>query len=381
MSILVVTHHFLNGNGGGVFASRAYINAFAELYSDVTLMYPAKEGHPIEHINNSVKLIPVTYDIPKLQKLWHVLTGASHRYMEAFRKEIQKNKYDIVVFDASNVTWKTIDIAKQSGAKVVTIHHNYQMEYDRDNCMPLLRPIILYWTRKREGQSVRNSDLNLTLTKQDKELLYTNYDPQRKSNIEVLGCFEYERKNTTENIKSNSNSNRFVITGNLSAVQTEVSLNAWLNDYYPILKQEYPNHTLTIAGYNPSEKLINQCKQLGIRIIPSPQNMDHILDNADFYICPTDLGGGLKLRIMDGLKKGLPILTHEVSARGYDLFKEKQLLFSYNDKKSFLIALQSLTKKTYDKDNIVKCYQNIFSFKSGTDRLQQLIHQSNLTCF
>lgn len=373
MKILIVTHHFLDGNGGGVFASRAYINAFAELYSDVTLMYPAKERHPIEHISKSVKLIPVTYDIPKLQKLWHILTGMSHRYMEAFRKEIQNNKYDIVVFDTSNVTWKTIDIARQAGAKVITIHHNYQMEYDRDNCMPLLRPTILYWTKKREGHSVRNSDLNLTLTKQDKELLYNHYDSQRRSNIQVLGCFEYERKQQTEIIESNSNSNRFVITGNLSAVQTEVSLNAWLSEYYPILKQEYPSHTLTIAGKNPSAKLIHKCQELGIHIIPSPESMDAILDEADYYICPTALGGGLKLRIMDGLRRGLPVLTHEVSARGYDVFKENKIIFSYYNKNSFNNALRKIVEQNNSKENIIRCYQEKFSFDNGVKRMKDLL--------
>lgn len=379
MRILIVTHHFLNGNGGAVFASRAYINAFAELYSDVTLMYPAKEGHPIEHINKNVKLIPVTYDIPKLQKLWHVLTGMSHRYMEAFRKELQNNKYDTVVFDASNVTWKTIDMAKQAGAKVVTIHHNYQMEYDRDNCMPLLRPVILYWTKKREGHAVRTSDLNLTLTQQDKELLYDNYDPQRRSNIQVLGCFEYERKHPTEIISSTTNSNRFVITGNLSAVQTELSLNAWFNDYYPVLKQEYPNHTLTIAGKNPSSKLIQKCQQLGIRIIPSPESMESILDEADYYICPTALGGGLKLRIMDGLRGGLPVLTHEVSARGYDVFKEKKMLFSYYDEKSFRCALKKLKATNHTRKDVIESFRNEFGFEEGLNRLGNILIHANLS--
>ena len=44
MNVLFITHHYLHGNGGGVFASRAYINVIAEIADHVTLLYPDKEG-------------------------------------------------------------------------------------------------------------------------------------------------------------------------------------------------------------------------------------------------------------------------------------------------------------------------------------------------
>lgn len=374
--VLIVTHHYLNGNGGGVFASRAYINALAEIYSDVTLLYPVKEGHPIEHINKKVKAIPVKYDVPKIVKLWHILTGLSHRYFDVFEKTLIQDNYDTVVFDTSNVTWKLIDIAHKHHAKVITIHHNFQMEYDRDNSNVLLRPIILHWTKCRERESVLKSDLNLTITKQDKELLQTFYDRESKSRIEVLGCFEYKEstyKIINEDYSSKSNSN-FVITGNLSAVQTEKSLIPWLNDYYPILKELVPNATMTIAGKNPSARLISLCRELYITIIPSPESMDPIMEKADYYICPTCLGGGLKLRVMDGLKWGLPVITHAVSARGYDPFKERGCMFSYTDKESFRHSMLKLYKQTTSKQEIFDNYLRCFSFKAGVERVKTILN-------
>lgn len=373
--VLIVTHHYLNGNGGGVFASRAYINALAEIYSDVTLLYPVKEGHPIEHINKKVKAIPVKYDVPKITKLWHVLIGQSHRYLDVFEKTLSKDNYDTVVFDTSNVTWKLIDIAHKHHAKVITIHHNFQMEYDRDNSNVLLRPIILHWTKCRERESVLKSDLNLTITKQDKELLQTFYDRESKSRIEVLGCFEYEESTyriINEDYSSKSNSN-FVITGNLSAVQTEKSLLPWLNDYYPILKELVPDATLTIAGKNPSAHIISLCRVLGITIIPSPESITPIMEKADYYICPTCLGGGLKLRVMDGLRHGLPVLSHSVSARGYDVFKDNGVLFSYEDKASFAEAIKEITEIKKTEEGIANLYSNEFAFEVGVARLENIL--------
>lgn len=53
MRILYITHHYLSDNGGGTFASRAYINAFAEIADEMTLLYPVKEGQNLFREINS----------------------------------------------------------------------------------------------------------------------------------------------------------------------------------------------------------------------------------------------------------------------------------------------------------------------------------------
>ena len=81
MRTLFITHHYLSSPGGGTFASRAYINAFAELSDEMTLLYPVKEGEGLfEGINTCIKLVPVRYELPKVIKLVRILTGKVHRY-------------------------------------------------------------------------------------------------------------------------------------------------------------------------------------------------------------------------------------------------------------------------------------------------------------
>ena len=187
------------------------------------------------------------------------------------------------------------------GAKVITIHHNCEIEYNRDNCEHGLGKLYHYWTQKYEGEAVQKSDLNLVLTSQDESLLHLFYDKENKKKIVVLGCFEYKIEsykvyNRTRKLQ------KFIITGNLSARQTEESLLFWLEKYYPILKNVIPNSMLTIAGKSPSKELEKVCNSLNVELIASPVSMMPILADADVYLCPTSLGGGLKLRIMDGLK-------------------------------------------------------------------------------
>ena len=46
MRVLFFTHHYLDDNSGGSFASRAYINAFTEIADTCMLMYPDR-GIPV----------------------------------------------------------------------------------------------------------------------------------------------------------------------------------------------------------------------------------------------------------------------------------------------------------------------------------------------
>ncbi len=370
MKILFITHHYLTGNSGGAFASRAYINAFAEVADETTLLYPVREGQNLfDGINPKIKTIPVAYDIPKWRKLIHSITGRVHRYYEAANEFLTERKTDIVVFDSCMVTFRLIKRFKAIGYKAVVIHHNYQYEYFRDNSRGPLKWITLFWCRKCEREAVREADINLTLTLQDVELLANNYNNGNKSNFKVLGTFEYCRK-PLKPITDVANQNRFVITGSLSSMQTYLSLESWIQDYYPLLKSVFPESTLTVAGKDPSAELVNLCQSQGIRIIASPPNMDDILCEADYYICPTSLGGGLKLRIMDGLQWGLPVVTHAVSARGYDAFKDAGCLFAYNNKEEFADALGRLKSTIFDKKQVQALYKTVFSFEKGVERLK-----------
>lgn len=376
MKVLIITHHYLSGFGGGAFASRAFINAFSDRFNNVTLLYPAKNGECKIDINKRIRQIPVPYNIPKWRKLFHLCTGKTHRYYNAFTKIMNEQCFDLIVFDNSCVSFGLIDIAHKHHAKVITIHHNYEYEYKRDSSNRFLRPINLFWVKKYEQESLSKSDLNLTLTTEDKALFMRNYHADEKK-IEVLGCFEF--KNKEFHYKNSSDAHSFVITGNLSAMQTENSLLPWFHSYFPLLAKKVPDFTLTLAGKHPSDRVKRICSNLGLKLIDTPPNMDDILEHARFYICPTSLGGGIKLRVMDGLSHGLPVLTHRVSSRGYECLIDKYL-FVYDDKESFCKALTKMLSLKYDYTDIIATYRKTFSYESGFNRLCSILrkHQDSL---
>ena len=317
MRTLFITHHYLSSPGGGTFASRAYINAFAELSDEMTLLYPVKEGEGLfEGIHPKIQCCPVTYNISKWQKALNIFRGKVHRYEDVAQDFLASGKFDMVVFDNSKTSFRQIDAAHRYGLKAVVIHHNYEYEYVRDNSPVIIRPIDLFWIKRVEREAVQKADLNLVLSRQDMLLLSKAFTNGRTDNFALLGVFEYASYQPPTLNETSATANHFIITGNLSAVQTKQSLLPWLNSYFPILKEVVPDAHLIIAGKNPDNTLIPLCKEREIELIPSPASMTPYLQRATCYICPVDLGGGVKLRVMDGLKSGLPVIAHKVSARG-----------------------------------------------------------------
>lgn len=383
-NILIVTYHYLNGSGGGVFASRAFINAISQIYSsthNVWLVHPSDEKHPAEKIKSDIHLVPIEDKSGRIKKVWNIISGKS-RFLSIVKNLMDAYDFQMIIFDNSRASHNLIALAKTKVPIVITIHHNCELEYVRDNTSKLLRPILLHWVRKGEKDAVNKSDLNIVLTPEDRDLLLQHYSPnQDRHPIEVSGIFEFSHSILPPVAKDSGgykdmpkikNFPCFIITGNLSAKQSEESLLEWLKEYYPILKDIFPKSSVIIAGKSPSQNFKNICTKEGIEVHSSPKDMNPILEKGDIYICPISLGGGLKLRVMDGLKFGMPVLCHAVSARGYSKFTDAGFLFPYCNKQEFKKACYSLDRN-FNKTDIRDLYLSCFSYKAGLKRLAHIL--------
>ena len=372
MKLLYITYHYIEGFGGGVIGTKAYINAFAELSDEITLLYPVKDTPVVEGLNPKVKATPLRNDRSRLKKGWDLLTGRSNPF-RLFTDYADNRRFDTVVFDTCMVSHGLIGRFKRQGIRIITVHHNYQYEFFRDNAQALLRIPTLFWVRRFEREAVRMSDLNITVTEDDLRSLKNNYGTG-KERFAAVGSFEEIRR--SHPVCPTVDMPRFLITGGLNDSQTEKSLLYWIERYFPILKEDFPAASLTIAGRSPSDRLLNAAARHDIRIIPSPKSMEPFLAEAKYYICPTFLGSGRKMRVLDGLSHGLPVICHSVSARGYESFLNAGAVLEYSDPETFRVALQKLKKLDYDREDIVGLYESEFAFDRGKERLADALREN-----
>lgn len=359
-------------NGGGPFASRAYIDAFRELSEEFTLMIADNCIVP-ESYRKTIDIVYVPERSSK-EKILFPFTGRLHRFIPfIYDYWNTDNKFDTVVLNGSVLAGDMVDFFKSKKIKVITIHHNVERQYHKDNkTIESFGGLYTGYINKNEKKALLNSDLNLAISKEDMIEYRKLYDLPSNIPLEYLGCFEYKERES-KMILSQPERLTLAITGSLGDYQTEDGINLFIRKLYPLIIDKYPDIHIIIAGRNPGKRLTENCKRRGIELIANPMDMDAIISKASVYIAPTRLGSGLKLRLMDGLRNGKAILTHPVSARGYDPFFDKSYFKRYHSAADFMIQLNNLLSQSFNPNHIKSDYRQYFSFQNGLERLKKIL--------
>lgn len=382
MKILYICQHdpFATTSGGGM-ASHAYLRAFSDIadgHLDLICADIVKDTHVSFDPKIHTKEIFFVPERSRLAKYLSIFTGHLNRYIPYVRRYLKNNhsKYSTVVFDHSSIAGPLVELANSYGLRTITIHHNYEKDYYSDNYSKIAKLCFLHHVVSWEKKAFINSNLNLFLTEQDKKVFYKNYGyPIGKSF--VIGVFEYGDLKIVKIPESpiKITNIQLVITGSLCTSQGVDGIVYFFKELYPKIPQ---NINIVIAGRNPKSIVEQLCaSHENVNLIPNPDDMEKVIQNGNIYICPTRVGGGLKLRLMDGLKLGLPVITHKCSARGYDIFKDSPFFKVYSTPDEFSKCLDELISMYLNgqvtKKSVQDTYISTFTYNKGLERLKLII--------
>lgn len=377
--VLFITRHYLSDNNGGANATKGFVHAFARLFEALVLIYPEHNNEDNSHfVPQSVKCLPCFDSRSKIQKGIDMYRGRLHRLTDFVNQHLDDCKYDIIVIDHSLTAASLFDNIKATGSKIITIHHNVERLYLKDNLPPLVyRFPMLHYSYKAETIALLKSDINLTLTKKDAQV-FSSWFPQRNLHLHNIGICEY-RHLPDKSFPKKENRQIFIMTGSLCFKQSNEPIIEFMQKYYDLLLKACPNSKLIIAGRNPSREIIDICKEKpNVKVIGNPEDMSVLLESADYYICPINAGSGIKLRVTDGLKHGLPIICHSVSAVGYETFCNNRQLFEYNDQDSFSRAVGQLLETDNNPNDIYNNFKKEFCVETLANKLQVIIQDARL---
>lgn len=374
--LFVATSNIFLPSGGGL-ANRALLKALQEEYPDrVDVVHPFVTND----VPSNFFLVPEYSGKDKLKGL---LLGRVHKYNPWLLDFIDQHKGEYShCFINCGIFGDLAKGVQARGIKVCVIHHNYEVEFQMDNrSMPTFGGRFPYFVKRNERNAYGRADLNLFLTNSDLDTLRRVYGDISKGNNEVIGIFEDVDCNLDDVRERKLDARKLVICGSLSSVQTLRGMEHFSANCLPSLHGFYgDDFSLLLTGRNPREFICNLAdNDRQIRLVPNPENMSETIIDNGVFICPTNVGGGIKLRIMDGLKLGMPVITHRISARGYDAFWGKPWFQIYEDRESFVESLNNINKVIAETDNlrseIIDSYVSAFSYSSGKARFLSSIAQ------
>jgi len=104
-------------------------------------------------------------------------------------------------------------------------------------------------------------------------------------------------------------------------------LNYFLKDIWPTALVEHDNLRLLIAGKNPSKEL--EIKQgQDVAIFGEVEHSDEFLSQLHAMIVPLRSGSGTRVKILEALSLGIPVLTTSKGCEGLDLKHKEHVLIA-----------------------------------------------------
>ena len=378
MKILYILKHNPWGIGGGCYACRNYMDAFMDVFHGADFDFCICE----EYLNDrdtdypeNVRFVGVK-PRGRLSKLMSPIKGLLHRHQKMASGLLRSGEYDYCVFDESGIAGSLVEAAKKYGVKTIVINHNYQVEYRRDSTISwFIRQLILPVVERCERVSYLNCDYNIFLTEEDKAKFKEVYGASTTKDF-VGGCFLRKGDEIKSDCLKPFNNDRLkiVISGTMGNVQNLDGLTYFLDELYPLLPD---GMDVVLTGKNPPQSLIKRVEDYpNITIIPNPKDILSIIEQCDIFLCPTRLGGGMKLRVMDGFRCGLPVIAHKISARGYSGFEKEGYLWSFEDKEDFKSCINDIKMQISDrrisKQDISDFASQNFAFEERTKTLKNI---------
>lgn len=373
--VLYLTKHDPWGVGGGAVASGMYLGLLARVFSDARIDLCVADSCriPAGGTPANINIIPVG-PRGKVSKLLSPITGITHRFQDKALSLLGDNAYDFVVFDHSSLAGTLVDHLPDNIRSIV-IHHNFEQDYFRDNTPSALhRKMLLPAVARNERKAYHRCSLSIFLTKEDEEQFASVYGRTSKATT-VVGlvedCAGYPAPSTPLKDRTPLT---IAITGSLGNVQNIDGIRYFVSELYPQIPE---NINIIVAGKNPTAEIRSLLDLPRVKLIPNPPSMQPILETASIFLCPARLGGGIKVRVSDGLKAGLPVIAHEVSARGYGAFIKRGMLRSFSSPADFRQQLDNtiaaINSETLIAADIATAYRSETSVDTAADKLKAII--------
>lgn len=233
-------------------------------------------------------------------------------------------------------------IKKHSNAKLifdmVDFHYlRLKREWERSKEAGLKLEMNTYL--EMELHNADMADVVVPITEEDKRELVPLLT--RESEMVVVGNIHQFNKENTGFKKFNQRENlifigSFLHTPNLEAVR-------YLHDQIlPILVEKLPSIKIEIIGsYAPQEFL--DLNSDNFQVLGFVEDISEYFNTARLFIAPLAFGAGIKGKIGQSLEFGLPLVTTEIGAEGFDFSPNKEIMVApIDDAKVFaekIIAL------------------------------------------
>jgi glycosyltransferase involved in cell wall biosynthesis len=265
----------------------------------------------------------------------------SKGYLSELEKILKKQHFDIVQLEGPYLWFCVGMIKKYSNAPISFRAHNVEFEIWQRTAQAEKNIIKRFYLKhlakriKRLELSIINSyDFLIPITARD-EKLFCSFGNTKPSFVIPVGIDIPELKKDAFNTKS------IFYIGALDWVPNQEGLLWFIDNVFPDIIEQHNDIQFHIAGRNAPAWLIKKFEHNNIVYLGEIDDAHSFIINSGIMLVPLFSGSGMRVKIVEGLALGKPIITTSIGAEGIDITDGENIIIA-DDRETFYKKLIEL---------------------------------------
>ena len=242
------------------------------------------------------------------------------------QKLIRENNYSAIIFDHSQTLMYALKI-RYDGPKILLSHDVEAQRFQRTS-----NKLYAVWCKKTEGYvlSSKNSHV-FAFCQKDVDIIKEYYG------IDAEVCLDYIDERIVQYPVEKQN-DRFVLFGNWRRADNYEGALWLLNGLSDFIERPI---TVDIIGKHFPEEKIKKSEKLNVNNLGFVDNPYPIIAECKAMLCPLLSGAGIKVKVIEALASGTPVLGTEIAFEGFS-DKYAKFMIRCNSPKEFAEQLENL---------------------------------------
>lgn len=155
-----------------------------------------------------------------------------------------------------------------------------------------------------------------------------------------------------------SSANRLLFVGRMSAYTNRDAVQYLAREIWPEIARQHPSARLDIVGSGaPAEVTDLAARDSRVRSWGFVPDLSTLLVPGSIFVCPVRDGGGTKLKILDAMNRGLPIVAHPVALEGIKVTRDEHVLVARSPAEFAAETLRLLTSPQLRRNLAVAAFR------------------------